>query len=87
MSYTIKGGKILRRKAHNQKAVDKYCREVVATSTPISEADVDSRRGTVTHVMIAHDDWCGTMKTGSGSDCNCTPRATYHRMPRPSDIN
>jgi hypothetical protein len=50
MSYTIKGGKILRREAHNQKAVDKYCREVVAMSTPISEAELLD--GTVTHVMM-----------------------------------
>jgi hypothetical protein len=89
VSYTIKGGKIVRHK-HNQAAVDSYCRNVVAMSKPISEADflnVEKRRGTVTHVMIAHDDWCGTMKTGSGGDCNCNPRVTYHQMPRPSDIN
>lgn len=28
-------------------------------------------------VQLAHDDWCATLKTGRGGDCNCTPDETY----------
>ena len=27
-------------------------------------------------VQLAHDDWCATLKTGRGGDCNCTPDET-----------
>jgi hypothetical protein len=25
------------------------------------------------HTFVAHDDWCNTLKTGRGQDCNCDP--------------
>ena len=36
--------------------------------------------GCVFHSMIAHDDWCLTLKTGNGGDCNCTPTITRYRQ-------
>jgi hypothetical protein len=42
---------------------------------------VMSRPGVV-HAVYQHDDWCRTLVTGRGSDCNCNPTVTYHQQPK-----
>lgn len=29
--------------------------------------------GGIVMLTVAHDDWCKTLKTGVGADCNCNP--------------
>lgn len=29
--------------------------------------------GAITICQIAHEEWCNTLKTGKGGDCNCDP--------------
>jgi len=29
--------------------------------------------GAINMINICHDDWCKTLKTGDGNDCNCNP--------------
>lgn len=32
---------------------------------------------------VAHDDWCQTLRTGNGLDCNCSPETTLERYQEP----
>ena len=36
--------------------------------------------GTVASMTICHDDWCNTLKTNDGLDCNCAPHIQLHRQ-------
>ncbi len=38
-------------------------------------------KGRVSHMMVRHDDWCKTLQTGNGEDCNCEPLVTTHLQP------
>jgi hypothetical protein len=40
----------------------------------------------VVHAVYQHDDWCRTLVTGRGSDCNCNPTVTYHQQPNASGV-
>ena len=37
-------------------------------------------------VQIAHDDWCKTLKTGNGSDCNCNPVESAKKLEGDGEI-
>lgn len=81
MSYTTKNGKLVK-SAHNQDRVDGYCKQIKDTRQQISQADMLAsigKGGSVIHSMMAHDDWCPTMKTGNGNDCTCEPDVTYYK--------
>jgi hypothetical protein len=88
MSYSIKNGKVVR-KQHDQGSVNRFCRTIQDMTLPISEQEaltlMTSGAGHVAHMMCAHDDWCSTMQTGNGSDCNCNPRVTFRRHPHQMD--
>ena len=34
----------------------------------------------VIHTVYQHDDWCKTLKTGRGGDCNCNPTMRRFRQ-------
>jgi len=31
------------------------------------------KKGCIYILRVEHDDWCETLKSGSGLDCNCNP--------------
>jgi len=55
------------REKHDQSRVDRFCRAIKDLTIPISEAEALKPKG---GIMCAHEDWCDTMKTGIGTDCN-----------------
>ena len=42
--------------------------------------------GGVTIINICHDDWCKTLKTGNGADCNCNPTQEIKTLKSDSDF-
>jgi hypothetical protein len=66
---------------HDQDAADAAAKHIRDTRAEISaeEARASLRTPGVTHVLIAHDAWCQTLKTGNGEDCDCNPETTFYK--------
>lgn len=77
-----------RKPPHDQARADRLARTMRSISTPMSEADYlravfgnkSERTSGVFLLEVAHDDWCRTMKTGNGSDCNCNPVISHRKF-------
>jgi hypothetical protein len=82
MAYTVKNGKL--HKQHKQSDVDAYAKQVRETRPQSSLAEMMASIGNgggIFHTLVAHEDWCKTMKTGNGSDCTCDPETTFYKEP------
>jgi hypothetical protein len=67
---------------HDQKRADAFAKYVMEKCEHIDKPVLIP--GRVVHVMVSHDDWCKTMKTGNGYDCTSNPNISYHLQPKDS---
>jgi hypothetical protein len=61
---------------------DSYLTEILKMpETTIGDMiqDLNNGKPGVFHTVYQHDDWCRTLVTGRGTDCNCNPTISMHR--------